>query len=86
MRGKGLLLAAVLDRELAGAACREALAAGLVLNAPRPDVVRFAPSLLVSDDEIDRALDILGPILAGLATDLGDGAGTQGHGRAGEGR
>ena len=29
---------------------------GLVINAPRPDVLRFAPSLLVSDAEIDRAV------------------------------
>ena len=32
----------------------QALAEGLVINAPRPDVLRFAPSLLVSDAEIDR--------------------------------
>ncbi len=78
VRGEGLLLAAVLDRDLAAAACQEALAAGLVLNAPRPDVLRFAPSLLVSDDEIDRAVGILGRVLARLANlaepDAGAGA------------
>ena len=36
-------------------ACAEALQGGLVINAPRPDVLRFAPSLLVSDADIDRA-------------------------------
>ena len=33
-----------------------ALARGLVVNAPRPDTIRLAPSLLVSDEEIDEAL------------------------------
>ncbi len=64
VRGEGLLLAAVLDRDVAVAACDGALRSGLVCNAPRPDVLRFAPSLLVSDEEIDRALALLGPALA----------------------
>ncbi len=64
VRGAGLLLAAVLADDLAGPACAEALQEGLVLNAPRPDVLRFAPSLLVTDDEIDRALATLARILA----------------------
>jgi acetylornithine/succinyldiaminopimelate/putrescine aminotransferase len=35
-----------------------------VVNAPRPDTVRLAPSLLVTDDEIDEAVAILGSVLA----------------------
>ncbi|MGH9098066.1 MAG: hypothetical protein ACRDWB_11650 [Acidimicrobiales bacterium] len=46
----------------------ESLRAGLVINAPAPDVLRFAPSLLVSESDIDRALGILGPVLGRLAT------------------
>jgi len=65
VRGEGLLLAAVLNRDVAVQVCRDALDGGLVCNAPRADVVRFAPSLLVSDEEIDRAVDILGTVLAG---------------------
>ena len=80
VRGKGLLLGAVLAREFAGPACQEALQGGLVCNAPRPDVLRFAPSLLVSDDEIDRALAILGRILARLTAAFGTGAGSPGVG------
>ena len=60
--------AAVLTGEFAVPACREALASGLVINAPRPDVLRFAPSLLVSEEEVDEALGTLGRVLAGLAT------------------
>ncbi len=66
VRGEGLLLAAVLTDEFAVPACREALEAGLVINAPRPDVLRFAPSLLVTGAEIDEALATLGPLLARL--------------------
>ena len=36
---------------------------GLIVNAPAADVLRLAPSLLVSDAEIDRALATLGRVL-----------------------
>ena len=80
VRGQGLLLGAVLAREFAGPASQEALQGGLVLNAPRPDVIRFAPSLLVSDKEIDQALAILGRILARLTAAFGTGEGRSGVG------
>ena len=71
VRGEGLLVAAVLSNEFAAPACRESLEAGLVINAPRPDVLRFAPSLLVSDAEIDQAMGTLGRILARLVAVFG---------------
>ena len=40
-----------------------ALAAGLLVNAVRPDAVRLAPPLLVTDAEIDEALGILAGVL-----------------------
>ena len=43
-----------------------ALDAGLLVNAVRPDAIRLAPSLLVSDAEIDEAVAILATVLAGL--------------------
>jgi acetylornithine/N-succinyldiaminopimelate aminotransferase len=64
VRGEGLLLAAVLVEDFAGPVCAEALHDGLVVNAPRPNVIRFAPSLLVSEVDIDRALALLSRILA----------------------
>jgi acetylornithine/N-succinyldiaminopimelate aminotransferase len=75
VRGEGLLLAAVLVNDFAGPACAESLQGGLVINAPRSDVLRFAPSLLVSDADIDRAVQTLSPILTRLsaAFGLGDG-------------
>ena len=71
VRGEGLLLAAVLVNDFAGPACAEALQGGLVINAPRPDVLRFAPSLLVSDADIDRAVARLSRILARLLAAFG---------------
>jgi acetylornithine/N-succinyldiaminopimelate aminotransferase len=74
IRGEGLLLAAVLTDAFAVAACGQALDAGLVINAPRADVLRFAPSLLVTDADIDLALGTLGRILTGLAAAFGSTA------------
>ena len=65
VRGLGLLLAAELvpglDSRAIAAACLEQ---GLVVNAVTPTALRFEPSLLVTDDEIDEALTILGKALA----------------------
>ncbi|QGG97051.1 acetylornithine transaminase [Actinomarinicola tropica] len=56
-RGAGLLiglaLAEGIDARTVAAAC---LDAGLVVNAVTPTTLRLAPSLLVSDDEIDVAI------------------------------
>ncbi len=73
VRGEGLLLAAVLTEPAAVLACGEALDAGLVINAPRPDVLRFAPPLLVTPTEVARAVSILGPILGRVTRAAGGG-------------
>jgi predicted acetylornithine/succinylornithine family transaminase len=64
VRGLGLLLAAGLDGVDAKAAAAAALEAGLVVNPVSPTALRFAPSLLVSDDEIDEALAVVAKVLA----------------------
>jgi len=65
VRGRGLMVAAVLDREVGPVveACRdEGL---LVLTAgPPPGVLRLLPPLVVSEAEVDRALAILAGVLA----------------------
>ena len=63
VRGLGLLLAARLDNVDAKQAAAAALDAGLVVNPVSPTALRFAPSLLVSDDEIDEALGIVLEVL-----------------------
>ncbi len=69
VRGRGLLLGAVLDADgrhahRAREAVRSALLAGLVLNAPTADTIRLAPPLIVSEDEVDEAVSILAEVLA----------------------
>jgi predicted acetylornithine/succinylornithine family transaminase len=64
VRGLGLLLAAELDGIDARSAAAACLEAGLVLNAVTSTALRFAPPLLVSDDEIDQALAIVAKVLA----------------------
>jgi predicted acetylornithine/succinylornithine family transaminase len=64
VRGVGLLVAAELDDGIeAGPVALECLDAGLVVNAVTPTALRFAPSLLVSDAEIDAAVAILQTVL-----------------------
>ncbi len=65
-RGCGLLRALILDGERAPASVTAALAAqptGLLLNAPRPNLLRFMPALNVSLAEIDRMVEILDGLL-----------------------
>jgi 4-aminobutyrate aminotransferase-like enzyme len=65
VRGLGLLLAAELaDGADAKAVQAECLRRGLVLNAVTPTALRLAPSLLVTDDELDEAVSIVAGVLA----------------------
>jgi acetylornithine/N-succinyldiaminopimelate aminotransferase len=64
VRGLGLLLAAELRPGLAAKPIADAAqTAGLIVNAVTPTSLRFAPPLLVSDDEIDEAMTILAAVL-----------------------
>ncbi len=67
VRGAGLLLAAQLFTPAAKEIAAAALEAGLLVNPVRPDAIRVAPPLLVSDGEIDAALAIMGAVM-GAAT------------------
>jgi predicted acetylornithine/succinylornithine family transaminase len=67
VRGAGLLLAAQLATPVAKEAVAQALELGLLVNAVSADAVRLAPPLLVRDDEVDKALAILGAVLGALA-------------------
>ena len=65
VRGLGLLIAAELDEGRdAKQVAADALDAGLVLNAVTGTALRLAPSLLVSDDELDEGVAILAKVLA----------------------
>jgi acetylornithine/N-succinyldiaminopimelate aminotransferase len=75
VRGLGLLLAAELRPGLdAKVVSDAALRAGLVVNAVTPSSLRFAPPLLVGDDEIDEGVAILAGVLDQVAVAQGTGA------------
>lgn len=59
VRGRGLLLAWVLDRPLAQAIVDRARDQGLLLNAARPTILRLMPSLRISRDDTSLALSLL---------------------------
>src|SRR5438105_9286340 len=64
VRGLGLLLAARLAEVDAGEAAAAALDAGRPADAVTPTALRLVPSLLVTDEEVDQALAILGEVLS----------------------
>lgn len=63
VRGAGLLLGIVLTEPLAPQVQQAAQDAGLLVNAPAPDVVRLMPPLNLGDDEVDTFLRALPGIL-----------------------
>jgi acetylornithine/N-succinyldiaminopimelate aminotransferase len=63
VRGRGLLWAARLDAPRAEAVRDAAFELGLLVNAVRPDTLRFMPPLNVSDGELDAMLTLLGTTL-----------------------
>lgn len=63
VRGRGLMLAAVLERDVAKETVAAALDKGLIINAPTPGVVRFTPPLVITDDELEAASTRFGEAL-----------------------
>jgi acetylornithine/N-succinyldiaminopimelate aminotransferase len=66
MRGRGLLQALALGKPVAAKIAAKAFEAGLLLNAPRPDSLRFMPSLTVAEGEIEQMVAILDEILGDM--------------------
>ena len=62
--GRGLLIGAGLDAEIAPAVHDAALAAGLIINACGPTRLRLAPPLVLTNDQADRAVAVLADVLA----------------------
>lgn len=58
-RGQGLMRALVFHQEIAAEVAARALKEGLILNAVRPNAIRFIPPLTLTDAEIDEAAEIL---------------------------
>jgi acetylornithine aminotransferase len=59
VRGSGLLLGVVLSGNYAKLVEENARQNGLIVNAVRPNVIRLAPPLIVTMDEIKEGMDVL---------------------------
>lgn len=59
VRGKGLLMAVQLNREIAPGLNRCCQENGLLVNSVKPDAIRLMPPLTISRDELDEALEKL---------------------------
>jgi acetylornithine/N-succinyldiaminopimelate aminotransferase len=68
VRGTGLLLALDLSHPISAAIVAEGLEEGVLLNAPRPDTLRFMPALNVTRGEIASMIDCLDAILTKMGT------------------
>ncbi|HKQ46665.1 MAG TPA: ornithine--oxo-acid transaminase [Phycisphaerae bacterium] len=66
IRGRGLLIGVQIKPEYGNARgfCEKFMAEGILCKDAHEDVIRFAPPLIIKKDEIDWAMDRIGPILA----------------------
>jgi len=64
VRGRGLLLAVEFSSDIAGGVVNACLRQGLLLNAVKPNAIRFIPPLIIGEREIDEAIAILEDVLA----------------------
>jgi acetylornithine/N-succinyldiaminopimelate aminotransferase len=65
VRGRGLMIGATLADGLdAAAVARRALDGGLVINVPGSSMLRFLPPLVIGDDDVDAAMDVMRDVLA----------------------
>jgi acetylornithine/N-succinyldiaminopimelate aminotransferase len=71
VRGRGLMLALVLEEPIAARAARAALDCGLIVNAVGDHVLRLLPALTISEAEIDEGVRRLREAFALAATEGG---------------
>jgi acetylornithine aminotransferase len=64
VRGRGLLRGVTLTEPVAAGIADAALAAGFIINAPRPDVLRLAPPLIITAAQLDSFVQALPEIIS----------------------
>jgi len=70
VRGRGLLVAVQFASEIAEDVVNACAEEGLLLNRVRPNAVRLMPALIVGEEEVEEAVDILERVLAKKGRDL----------------
>jgi acetylornithine/N-succinyldiaminopimelate aminotransferase len=63
VRGTGFLLAIAFDSDIAAELVQSCLERGLLVNAVKPDALRFMPPLIATKKDIDEALAIIDEVL-----------------------
>lgn len=63
VRGTGFLLAIAFDSDIAADLVQSCLERGLLVNAVKPDALRFMPPLIATKKDIDKALVIIDEVL-----------------------
>ena len=64
VRGRGLMVGVSLAEGLdAGGVAGAALDAGLVINVPGPGMLRFLPPLVIGEDEVETAMNVMRDVL-----------------------
>jgi acetylornithine/succinyldiaminopimelate/putrescine aminotransferase len=58
------LVALQFDRDLSDKVVQACLERGLLLNAVKPNAVRFIPPLNITENDVDEAIAVLEPVLA----------------------
>jgi acetylornithine/succinyldiaminopimelate/putrescine aminotransferase len=65
VRGRGLMVGVTLSDGLdAAEVARRALDGGLVINVPGPGMLRFLPPLVIGEEEVETAMNILSDALS----------------------
>lgn len=63
IRGRGLLIAFDLPMEKGSDVVSECFEEGLIINSPRPSIIRLMPPLIITEKEIDEMIQILSSVL-----------------------
>jgi acetylornithine/N-succinyldiaminopimelate aminotransferase len=63
LRGRGLLIALEFNQEIAEKMVLSCVDRGLLVNAVKPNALRFIPPLIITEKEVDKAIGILGDVL-----------------------
>jgi predicted acetylornithine/succinylornithine family transaminase len=66
VRGCGLLVAVEFSRDIAGLLLTECLGRGLLVNRLKPDTLRFMPPLIIGNEDVEKAIQILDEALSGI--------------------
>jgi len=64
VRGRGLLAALQFDSDIADKVLKACTDGGLLVNAVKPNAIRFMPALNVTEEEVEEAIGILDKALA----------------------